>query len=91
MSTPSVVKLVHALENHQHEVCSNNSTEHFHEFEIDCEFYKFNKVNPYHFSDSQPILFYISEFKDDTSGYYSYLNSHRQLYFSLRGPPAVLV
>ena len=45
MSTPAVVKLVHTFENHEHEVCSSKSTEHFHEFEVDCEFSNFN-LNP---------------------------------------------
>ena len=91
MSTPSVVKLVHALENHEHEVCSSKSSEHFHEFEIDCEFHKFNKVNPFHFTVIDDIEFYTSEYKVSTKRSYVFLNSHRQLSFSLRAPPAILV
>jgi len=38
---PSAVKFAHAFENHQHEVCTNFSTTHLHQLDIDCEFYKF--------------------------------------------------
>ena len=38
---PSAVKLTHAFKNHKHEICDGEKTAHFHEVDIDCDFYKF--------------------------------------------------
>lgn len=42
---PSFVKLAHAFEKHEHEICVKPQKTHFHKFDLDCEFYKF-KTSP---------------------------------------------
>ena len=88
--TPSVIKISHVLESHEHEVCKNNSTDHFHEYEVDCEFSKF-KISPQlstSFND-EPQLFHISYFKEIFS-FVSLVSSKKLVQNTLRGPPALV-
>ncbi|MEJ6791398.1 MAG: hypothetical protein QNK89_01305 [Lacinutrix sp.] len=84
---PSVIKFAHVFENHKHEVCINPSDSHFHEVDIDCEFYKF-KINHNiyitnnSFNLTNPVSFYKTEIKD-----YNFLSNHQQNSKYLRGPP----
>jgi len=86
---PSFVKLAHAFENHEHEICITPQKEHFHEYDIDCEFYKF-KTNP-----QVAISFDYAEsidIKTNTSpvvSQYQFISDYQRLSFSLRGPPIV--
>ena len=88
---PSIVKFNHIFENHKHEVCKSNSVEHFHELEIDCEFYKFNTTNQYlvQFNSELPLIFFHKSIIEYSN--YTFLNSHQQFNISLRGPPITLV
>ncbi|MFK2820223.1 hypothetical protein U0L90_08850 [Flavobacteriaceae sp. LMIT009] len=87
---PSFVKLAHAFEDHEHEVCETPQKLHFHDFEIDCEFYKF-KLNKQFLSTyvlEESIATSInSELLD--SEYYHY-NYNLPLYKYLRGPPTLV-
>ena len=38
---PSFVKLAHTFEDHKHDICVKPQKTHFHEYKLDCEFYKF--------------------------------------------------
>ena len=40
---PSVIKLTHSFNHSKHEVCDNDNEQqtHFHETDLDCDFYKF--------------------------------------------------
>ena len=88
---PLFVKLDHIFEDHKHEVCITPFTNHFHEFEIDCDFHKFNSVTQY-FIEYEYSNEEYSEFKNkDSFSKYFLLNSHRQLSFSLRAPPYALI
>ena len=85
---PSLVKLGHAFEDHEHEVCVDNSIAHFHTLDLECEFYKFNISNPLILPDFQyeiPITEYF--FATNTYELYNFDYNHQQLYFSLRAPP----
>ena len=73
---PVFVKSYHIFEDHKHEVCKTPNKTHFHEYEIDCEFYNF-KLN---------TQFNLSITSDITSQYY-FISDYQQLQFSLRGPP----
>jgi len=86
---PSFVKLAHAFENHEHEICVTPQKEHLHEYNVDCEFYKF-KTNP-----QVAIVFDYSEslnIKDIATpivSQYQFISNYQRLSFSLRGPPTV--
>ena len=88
---PSAVKLNHAFEDHKHEVCKTNSIDHFHELDLDCEFYKFNKTNQYFITFNHDISEFVNIDIKQNFSYYNFLNSHQPLNFSLRGPPQVSV
>lgn len=89
--SPSIVKFNHVFENHKHEVCVNNSFDHFHELEIDCEFYKFNTTNHFLFENFVESTINISIKSVLNYSYYEFLNNHKKLQISLRGPPHHLV
>lgn len=84
---PSFVKFAHAFENHKHEICVKPQKTHFHEFDLDCEFYKF-KLNKQHFDLSEYTELVIElPSLSINSALYSFINYHKQLSFSLRAPP----
>lgn len=89
---PSAVKLGHAFEDHKHEICVDNSSEHFHTLDLECEFYKFKVSNSLLIPDFQyktPIVNFYSTVEN--YGLYNFKYNHQQLYFSLRAPPHTLV
>lgn len=89
--TPSVVKLSHLFQGHKHEVCVETQASHYHEYEVDCDFYKFNKTTQFHLNDYKDFTFYTPLYKIVENSFYNHLISHRQLSFSLRAPPQLLV
>lgn len=85
--TPLFVKLNHLFEDHKHEVCKTPNKTHFHELEIECEFYNFKLNTEFNYSFASII---IPEFKDVTQSIvsqYFFLSDYQLLQFSLRGPP----
>lgn len=87
---PSFVKFAHIFENHKHEVCENPQKSHYHEFDVDCEFYKF-KLNPQTTTifDDFVTLDIEENYKLITSLYH-FINDYQRLSFSLRGPPCLV-
>lgn len=84
---PSGVKLLHAFEDHKHEVCEFPQSSHYHELDLDCEFYKFSHTNQFHIANNyESDRFYLTLNQPVVANYY-HLKSHRQLSFSLRAPP----
>ncbi|WP_282124103.1 hypothetical protein [Algibacter mikhailovii] len=87
---PSLVKFVHIFEHSEHQVCVSEDATHIHKIDLDCEFQKFQITN-YALSDidifQSTIVDYITETPFLT---YKFLNKHRPLSFSLRGPPALV-
>lgn len=87
---PSVVKFTHAFAHHHHEVCFGEAQAHFHNVNLDCDFYKFKLNNSFYV----PLVNY--ELQDDfrqqplKSKYYTFLKSHQQLTSYLRGPPRLV-
>jgi hypothetical protein len=87
---PSFVKLAHTFETHKHEICKTPQKSHYHELNLDCDFYKFKLSNALYIqhydieitSKSQLIL---------VSNLYTsaYSNLHLQQ-TSLRGPPQLI-
>jgi hypothetical protein len=88
--TPSAVKFFHIFEDHIHEVCKNNQKTHFHEFDLDCEFYKF-KLSTQFSGLLQIIDFLTVEDNYQSSlAHYQFINSYIFLDFFLRGPPQLV-
>ncbi|WP_439151208.1 hypothetical protein [Winogradskyella sp.] len=89
---PSAIKLNHVFTHHKHEVCENdeNSTTHFHEADLDCEFYNFKLTNTYYL-DLNPENKISKIFNNKTLlSYYLFLRTHQQDTCYLRGPPALV-
>ena len=88
--SPLFVKLNHLIEDHKHEVCKTPNTNHFHEIEIDCEFYDFklNTELKYSFSSEKfPVFKNVTQ---SIISQYNFISDYQQLQFSLRGPPKMV-
>jgi hypothetical protein len=89
---PSAVKLSHAFNHHEHFVCAvdiDHST-HFHQTDIECDFYKF-KLNETYYQVAE--YYYSSEnitFNKADLSYYFFLIAHQQDISHLRGPPSLV-
>jgi len=89
---PSAVKLTHAFNHHTHEVCDsdNNTNTHFHESDLDCDFYKFKLTENQFFVVSKyekNTDFQLSRLETDD---YTSFNNYQQLTRFLRGPPQLV-
>lgn len=87
---PSAIKLAHVFEHHEHEVCIGNETTHIHKVDLDCEFQKFNINTHYLFTSNYAELFETVLYNNAQLLTYKFLNNHRPLSFSLRGPPVLV-
>ena len=87
---PTVVKFFHIFEDHTHEVCRNNQKTHFHEFDLDCEFYKFKLGTQ--FLGLQQIIDFLNVEDNYQSAltHYQFISSDTFLDFPLRGPPQLV-
>ena len=85
--TPTAIKLAHVFEHHKHETCHGGTTTHIHNITIDCDFHKFKFSSPFLFTFVYHELILNSSFYKTPLLTYNYHNNHRQLSFSLRGPP----
>jgi len=86
---PYAVKLAHVFENHKHEICIDYQKTHFHEFDVDCEFYKFKINNPFTITFNDIEFNEIKELNALNFEIYSFKYYHQQLSFSLRAPPSI--
>lgn len=87
---PATVKLSHVFEHHKHKVCQGEDSTHIHKVDLDCEFQKFSITHHYQLSEEFDELFEISSFTRTYNLTYKFLNNHRPLSFSLRGPPVLV-
>lgn len=87
---PSLVKFSHVFSHHEHTVCEGDYALHFHEFDIDCEFYKFKLNNAVELSDLYAVEFTIDNFKTVYSDYKSFLKNKKLSNCYQRGPPDLL-
>ncbi|WP_111682756.1 hypothetical protein [Winogradskyella tangerina] len=87
---PIGVKLSHVFNHHEHEVCSiddRNAGTHFHELDLDCEFFKFKlNTNFYSFIKDEDSSEDKKLNKTNTC-LYIFLRTHQQTTSYLRGPP----
>jgi hypothetical protein len=87
---PTLVKSYHGFEDHKHEVCNEKYSTHFHELNLDCEFYKF-KVNTNYYQGIETLLFASNlKITEQNTSYYFFLSTHQQDNFYLRGPPSLI-
>ncbi|WP_296384811.1 hypothetical protein [Winogradskyella sp.] len=89
---PSVVKLTHAFNHHTHEVCEsdNEATTHFHESDLECDFYKFKLTKNQFFVLSKYEKNAKFQFSKQKLDYYISFNNYQQLTRFLRGPPQLV-
>jgi hypothetical protein len=87
---PTATKFAHIFANHKHDICKGEKATHLHEINTDCDFYKFKLNNHYYFSLVNNDLFQIASYYKIPVLTYKFLNNHRPLSFSLRGPPALV-
>ncbi len=89
---PSALKLSHSLNHHKHQTCGEDTkhTTHFHQTNIDCDFYKF-KLSENHFFNCHNFTeqFEIVSLEVNTHYYVSFHNN-QQLTRFLRGPPQLV-
>jgi len=88
--TPSFVKFSHIFKDHVHEVCSNPNKAHFHNVDLDCEFYKFKLNKKLFFASNEFQCLNVTENHKLTISYYQYLSDYQFLHFSPRGPPQLI-
>ena len=87
---PSFVKLAHAFEMHKHEVCKAPQKSHYHELDLDCEFYKFKLSNALSFQPDEFSLLAINQIFEVDNFYKSFYNNSQINKPSLRGPPQLI-
>ncbi|MDG1728693.1 MAG: hypothetical protein P8K68_06835 [Algibacter sp.] len=87
---PTAVKLAHVFEHHNHKVCLGEDITHIHEVDLDCEFQKFSRTHHFQLSEEFYELFQIPSPTRTYHLTYKFLNNHRPLSFSLRGPPVLV-
>ena len=87
---PTGVKLAHVFDHHKHEVCQGIGTTHIHKVDLDCEFHKFSITHHYQLPEEFDELFQIVFHTRTYNLTYKFLNNHRPLSFSLRGPPVLV-
>ena len=86
---PSVVKLSHVYNHHEHFVCTDDvdHSTHLHQIDIDCEFYKF-KLNNHFYAELAYSNNTSHEIYNKTNlSYYIFLRTHQQHTSHLRDPP----
>ncbi|MEH6536032.1 MAG: hypothetical protein V7719_06540 [Psychroserpens sp.] len=84
---PTVVKFSHALTNHKHEVCLDKYQTHFHNVDIDCDFYKFKLQTQTTTVIVDYDMFSLENNHKTIAYHYDFLSDYQRLHFSLRGPP----
>jgi cell division protein FtsL len=87
---PSFVKLAHAFETHKHEICKTPQKSHYHELNLDCDFYKFKLSNAYYSQHYSLELIAKSPFNLVSKRYNSAYSNLQLQQTSLRGPPQLI-
>ena len=85
--TPAFVKAYHVFENHEHKACNEKYATHFHELDIDCDFYKFKLNSPFYYNSETEENNFQDLIASLNVSYYTLLRSHNKDTSYLRGPP----
>ena len=88
--TPSLVKFSHVFENHIHKVCKNPQKLHYHEYNVDCDFYSFKLNTQFSFASIDNQLLDIIDNHQPVFLKYHFFNNKKHLHFSRRGPPQLI-
>lgn len=87
---PVIAKFSHIFAHHEHDICLGEKSTHLHEINTDCDLHKFNLNTPYYFFSNDIELLVETYVNQSSTSLYTFLNNHRQLSFSLRGPPVLV-
>lgn len=87
--TPSIIKLSHAIYEHEEQQCESVGSLHVHEVELDCDFQKFKLSPQYHIVLTVIEKLPAPVIKEKSFDLYSFLSKYQKLHFALRGPPLV--
>lgn len=87
---PSFVKLAHAFETHKHEVCKTPQKSHYHELDLDCEFYKFKLSHTFNFEPETYSFGVVHQIAHVENYYKSFYKNSEHQNTSLRGPPQLI-
>lgn len=90
VTVPSVIKLAHVFEEHEHQICTGEKQTHIHEIDIECEFYKFKLNNSYAFNCNEVEFISVENNHKTTDSQYQFIIDFQHLPFSLRGPPQLV-
>ncbi len=85
--TPSIVKIVHALDDHRQLECKAFGQLHIHEVELDCDFHDFNLSPQFHSTLVEVPRSLIIYNSNKITSQYTFLSKYQKLHFALRGPP----
>lgn len=85
--TPSFVKLSHTFQDHKHEICLSPTSNHYHEFDVECEFYKFKITSEFVFVFTQVSFVHDYILSEQISSKYTFQSNYQNLQILLRGPP----
>lgn len=88
--TPSVVKLHHLFEDHAHAICVNPQDTHWHEIDLDCEFYKFKLNTQFTHSVTTVDLLVTKDHYEPCLAQDDLLTTSSVSQFYLRGPPQLI-
>jgi hypothetical protein len=87
---PSVVKLTHVFNHHKHEVCNEKFDTHFHQSDLECDFYKFKLTTQYYFKNNLIQMVSIETNFKITDSQYEFASNYQKLQTALRGPPRLI-
>jgi len=87
---PSTVKLAHVFDHHKHEICQGDNSTHIHKVDLECEFQKFSITHPFQLPKEFIEFFQTLSPSRTYNLTYKFLNNHRSLSYSLRGPPVLV-
>ncbi|NKI25049.1 hypothetical protein HCG49_00570 [Arenibacter sp. 6A1] len=90
ISVPTILKIQHALYEHQNFVCKEKGSLHVHEIEFECDFDTLT-ITHYYFWPFQEFTSYSAvEKTTKIINFYQFLSKYQKLHFSRRGPPSFL-
>lgn len=87
LALPTIVKLTHVFNHHNHDVCNDYSQTHVHNLDVDCSFYNFKITNHFTCTIENYELYIPVEINPIIASQYQFLSDYQRLHFSLRGPP----
>ncbi|MDN3493704.1 hypothetical protein [Winogradskyella bathintestinalis] len=89
---PSAVKFSHVFTHHTHVVCQNDSSSdtHFHESDLECDFYKFKLSKQLYIQHNTETLTSVEDNFNITDSQYQFVSDFQKLQIALRGPPQMI-